>query len=239
MHEEDLTTAAVAERVVGALAAAGETLAVAESLTGGALSSAVVSVPGASSVYRGGIVAYATELKERLLAVDPAVLEASGPVDATVAVQMAMGVRWRLDAGWALSTTGVAGPDPQPGDPGGAEVGTVYLGIAGPRIAQAVRLQLTGGREEIRAEAARQALLLLGIALGVVEAVADPGDDAPDPGGDAPDTIDLDAGEPPVGPLGEEPGEPQGGYQGEYRPEHGEGATGTGNNPDVSRVPLM
>jgi nicotinamide-nucleotide amidase len=169
VDDQDLSSSAVAERIVSALVAGGETLSVAESLTGGLLAASVVSVPGASEVFTGGIVAYATEAKVRLLAVDPDALAANGPVDPTVAVQMAMGARFRLDSTWALSTTGVAGPDPQPGDPTGAAAGTVYLGIAGPRIGQAVRLQLAGDRDQIRHEAARQALLLLGVALGVVQ----------------------------------------------------------------------
>jgi nicotinamide-nucleotide amidase len=169
VDDQDLTSPAVAERIVSALVAEGETLSVAESLTGGLLASSIVSVPGASEVFTGGIVAYATDAKVRLLAVDPDALAATGPVDPTVAVQMAMGARFRLDSTWALSTTGVAGPEPQSGDPAGAAVGTVYLGIAGPRIGQAVRLQLVGERNEIRHEAARQALLLLGVALGVVQ----------------------------------------------------------------------
>ncbi|PPF80696.1 competence protein [Rathayibacter rathayi] len=105
----------------------GVDLAVAESLTGGALSSALVEVPGASAVYRGGVVSYATELKHRLLGVDARVLEARGPVDPGVALQMARGAASRLAANerltLGLATTGVAGPDPQ----GGAAVGTVFV----------------------------------------------------------------------------------------------------------------
>jgi len=200
VEQNDLTGEAVAQRVLDALVAAGETLAVAESLTGGLLAASVVSVPGASRAFRGGVVAYATDLKERLLAVDPVALESTGPVDPTVAVQMAMGARWRLDATWALSTTGVAGPDPQPSDPSGAAVGTVYLGIAGPRIGQAVMLRLEGDREQIRAEAARQALLLLGVALGVV----DPIDGQAGPGSPVPGMPATDGEQP-----GERAGEPE------------------------------
>lgn len=191
MDENDLTGEAAAQRVLESLAAAGETLAVAESLTGGLLAATVVSVPGASRAFRGGVVAYADELKERLLAVDPAVLERSGAIDETVAVQMAQGARWRLDSTWALSTTGVAGPDPQPSDPSGAEVGTVFVGIAGPRVGRAVRLQLDGDRTAIRSEAVRRALLLLARELspGGQAGTADRGDDGatadtPTPSGD-------------------------------------------------------
>jgi nicotinamide-nucleotide amidase len=107
---------------------AGRTLATAESLTGGWVGSAVTSVPGASRVYRGGVVAYATDLKHQLLGVDAALLARVGAVDAEVAGTMAEGVRDRLGADYGLSTTGVAGPDPQDGHP----PGTVWVGIATP-----------------------------------------------------------------------------------------------------------
>jgi nicotinamide-nucleotide amidase len=225
---------------VEALVAAGETLAVAESLTGGLLASALVAVPGASAVFRGGIIAYATDTKERLLAVEQAVLAANGPVDPTVATQMAMGARWRLDATWAVSTTGVAGPDPQPDDPHSSPVGTVYLGIAGPRIAQAVRLQLDGDREEIRAEASRQALLLLGIALGVVDTVEEePPSTPPEVGqdpGEAAASGETVPGSPAEGPApgGGRPAAPAGPA---VDLTAGNGALG--NNADASRVPHM
>jgi CDP-diacylglycerol--glycerol-3-phosphate 3-phosphatidyltransferase len=112
-------TLGVAQEVHELLLARGETLAVAESLTGGALAAAVVAVPGVSATFRGGVVAYATELKSELLGVDAALLAARGPVDPDVAVAMAEGVRERLGATWGLATTGVAGPDPQDGHPPG------------------------------------------------------------------------------------------------------------------------
>jgi len=114
--------------VVSALSEHGQTVAVAESLTGGMLCSALIEVPGASAVVRGAVVAYATELKHRLLDVEAGLLDRNGPVDPTVAAQMALGVRERLGADWGLATTGVAGPVPQDG----IEPGRVYVAVAGP-----------------------------------------------------------------------------------------------------------
>jgi nicotinamide-nucleotide amidase len=156
----DLGPAAVPEAahaVVARLAAAGETLAVAESLTGGLLAARVVDVPGASAVLRGAVVAYATDLKHSLLGVDGDLLAREGAVDPEVATQMAEGVRERLGATWGVATTGVAGPGPQDGRP----PGTVYLGIAGPAGSRAVGLRLAGGRAQVRALAVDAALRLL------------------------------------------------------------------------------
>nr|WP_202449200.1 CinA family protein [Streptomyces sp. SID2999] len=143
----------------------GETLAVAESLTGGLVAAEITSVPGASQVFRGSVTAYATELKHRLLGVDAALLERSGAVDPQVAAQMAAGVREALDADWGIATTGVAGPDPQDGQP----VGTVYVAVDGPLRegtssasgGKVEALRLNGGRAEIRMESVRSVLALL------------------------------------------------------------------------------
>jgi nicotinamide-nucleotide amidase len=151
--------------LVAALAGRGQTLAVAESLTGGALTAAVVDVPGVSAVLRGGVVAYATELKHLLLGVDPDLLAAQGAVHPEVARQMAGGVRARLGATWGLATTGVAGPGSQDGHP----PGTVFVAVAGPDVDRVERLLLPGGRDEVRAATVGRALLLLGVVLGVVQ----------------------------------------------------------------------
>jgi nicotinamide-nucleotide amidase len=141
-----------ARDVVGILVERRLTVAVAESLTGGLLVAELVSVPGASAVVRGGVVAYATPLKHALLGVDAGLLAQRGAVDAEVARQMAAGVRTRLavdgePAAIGLATTGVAGPDPQDGHP----VGEVWLGLAMGEEALARRLDLTGDRAAIRA----------------------------------------------------------------------------------------
>ncbi|MGH1564811.1 CinA family protein [Mumia sp. DW29H23] len=132
--------------LVDALRDAGATVAVAESLTGGAVCARLVDVPGASDVLRGAVVAYATELKASLLGVDELLLAARGPVDPEVAEAMADGVRRRLGATYGLATTGVAGPGPSDGKP----AGTVYVAVAGPDGAAARRLALDGDRAAIR-----------------------------------------------------------------------------------------
>lgn len=138
------------------------TLAVAESLTGGALVSALVSVPGASAVVLGGVVAYQTALKRSLLGVDEGLLDRHGPVHRDVAAAMATGVRDRLavdgrPADVGLATTGVAGPDPQ----GGHEPGTVFVGLAVPGAVRVVELSLTGDRQAIRNDTVSESLTLL------------------------------------------------------------------------------
>ncbi|MBN9613447.1 MAG: nicotinamide-nucleotide amidohydrolase family protein [Actinobacteria bacterium] len=147
-------------------------VAVAESLTGGLLAGELVSVPGASLAFSGGVVAYDTSLKRSLLGVDAELLARRGPVDAEVAMQMAAGVRRAcavprdprgLDepaaADIGLATTGVAGPDPDPQT--GQPAGTVWLGISSARGDRAVELRLSGDRAQIRAATVSAALTLL------------------------------------------------------------------------------
>lgn len=114
--------------VLRTLRARGQTLAVAESLTGGLLAATIVDVPGASAVFRGGLVVYATDLKATLAGVDPVLLAERGPVDPDVAAALAAGARARCGADWGLATTGVAGPTAQ----NGVAVGTVYIGLCTP-----------------------------------------------------------------------------------------------------------
>jgi nicotinamide-nucleotide amidase len=143
--------------VVAELLGRGQTLAVAESLTGGLLSAAFVAVPGVSRVFRGGLIVYSTDLKATLAGVDAELLAAKGPVDPDVALALARGARERCGADWGLATTGVAGPDAQEG----AAVGTVYVAVAGPG-AEAVRhLELDGDRVRIRTGAVDAVLALL------------------------------------------------------------------------------
>ncbi|HWU32435.1 MAG TPA: nicotinamide-nucleotide amidohydrolase family protein, partial [Marmoricola sp.] len=121
------------------LAARGETVACAESLTGGELAALLSRAPGASAVFRGGVVSYATEVKRNVLGVT-----ADHVISEECAIQMAESVRSLLGSDWGVSTTGVAGPDSQEGQP----VGTVFVGIAGPQGASAARLWLSGTRDE-------------------------------------------------------------------------------------------
>lgn len=152
----------LAAQLVSALQVRGETLATAESLTGGLLAGFVTGVPGASVVFAGGIVSYATGVKQDLLRVPPQVVEEDGVVSARCAEAMASGVRDLLGTTYALSTTGVAGPETQEGKP----VGTVYVGLAGPDGVQPVPLQLDGDRAAIREAACVAALSTLLSALG-------------------------------------------------------------------------
>jgi PncC family amidohydrolase len=147
----------LAELIVTLLTERRQTLAVAESLTGGLLAASLVEVPGASVVFRGGIVAYATDLKSALLDVPPALLERYGAVHPDVASAMAEGVRRRLDATFGVATTGVAGPDPADGQP----VGTVHIAASGQFSAVRRTLSLAGGRRSIRDQTVLQSLSLL------------------------------------------------------------------------------
>ena len=145
-----------APELLAAVGARGWTLAVAESLTGGLVSATLVDVPGASSVLRGAVVAYSTDLKATLLDVDPALLEQRGAVDPDVARAMAIGVRARLGADVGLATTGVAGPDPQDGHP----PGTVHVAVSTPDGTHVRSLRLAGDRAAVRAQSADAALAL-------------------------------------------------------------------------------
>ena len=154
-----LPGADVAERLIELLTARGLRIAVAESLTGGLVAAALTSVPGASVVVSGGIVAYDTQVKHSLLGVDAALLAREGAVHAEVARQMARGVREALavddrPADIGIATTGVAGPDWQDGK----APGTVYLGIADDRGADAIALELDGDRGAIRSATVRALL---------------------------------------------------------------------------------
>jgi nicotinamide-nucleotide amidase len=152
------------ETLLARLAARGETLAVAESLTGGLLSAAIVDVPGASATFRGGLVLYATDLKASLGGVPGPLLEAHGPVDPAVAAALAAGARERCEADWGVATTGVAGPDPLGRQP----VGRVYVAVAGPNEPVVRGLDLPGDRAAVRRGTVAAALDLLSAAVPAV-----------------------------------------------------------------------
>lgn len=147
--------------VHGLLAQLGATVAVAESLTGGMLGGALTSMPGSSATFRGGLIVYATDLKEALAGVPGPLLAAEGAVSAEVAAAMAAGARDRVGATYAVALTGVAGPDPQDGRP----PGTVYVAVAGPAGGRVRELQLPGDRAAVRAAAVDGALVMLREAL--------------------------------------------------------------------------
>jgi nicotinamide-nucleotide amidase len=154
-------TYGLAKEAIELLTTAGQTVAVAESLTGGLLAAALTSVAGASVVVRGGVVAYATELKTVLLGVPAALLSRHGPVHPEVAAAMAGGVRQRLGATYGAATTGVAGPGPAEGKP----QGTVFIAVEGPAGRAAAALQLAGDRRDVREGSVRAVLSLLVSAL--------------------------------------------------------------------------
>jgi nicotinamide-nucleotide amidase len=147
---------------VARLTATGQTVAVAESLTGGLVTAALTGVPGASAVVRGGVLAYATDLKSQVLGVDKVLLGQVGAVDPDVAEQMAAGVRSLMSATYGLATTGVAGPDQADGKP----VGTVFVAVVGPASSRVRALRLSGGRAEVRAQSVVSVLALLAQELG-------------------------------------------------------------------------
>ena len=147
-------TDATAAGVLDALVARGWTIAVAESLTGGLLVSALIDVPGASASVRGGVVAYATDVKAAVLGVDRDLLATAGAVDPAVAWQMADGVRRLLAADVGIATTGVAGPEAQDGKP----VGTVCFAVVTPESSTSGDLRLEGDRAAIRAHSVQAAI---------------------------------------------------------------------------------
>ena len=145
---------AEAARAVALARDAGLTLACAESLTGGSVCAALVDVPGASDVVKGGIVAYDVDAKRARLGVPVGVLDTQGPVSQSVAAAMARGARRVLDADVAVATTGAAGPDGHGGQP----PGTVIVAVAGPRGERVVTLHFEGDRNEVRRAAVVAAL---------------------------------------------------------------------------------
>ncbi|MEP0765461.1 MAG: competence/damage-inducible protein A [Fimbriimonadia bacterium] len=146
------------EAVIGILRERNETLACAESCTGGGLGAAITEVPGSSDVFLGGFITYSNDLKQKLLGAPEEVLQRHGAVSEECARAMASGARAATGATWALSITGIAGPT------GGTDekpVGLVFIGIAGPVGVDVVRHRFLGGREDVRRRSRQAALTLL------------------------------------------------------------------------------
>jgi nicotinamide-nucleotide amidase len=156
MNQADLA------ELVEALARRGQTVAVAESLTGGLVAATLVEVPGVSRVFRGGLIVYAADLKATLAGVPASLLDERGPVDADVALALARGAREACGADWGIGTTGVAGPEAH----AGAGVGTVFVAVAGPGAEGVRQLALAGDRAAIRAGAVAASLDLLAELVG-------------------------------------------------------------------------
>ncbi len=150
--------AELAGRLQAACVSRGLTVATAESCTGGLVAHLLTEVPGSSAYVRGGLVAYADEVKRTVLGVPADVLVAHGAVSAQVAVAMAEGARDRLGADLGVGVTGIAGPD------GGSEakpVGLVYVAAAGPGPTTVRRFLWSGNRSENKRDSARVAIEML------------------------------------------------------------------------------
>ena len=148
----------MAKRAVEALKNANKTLVTAESCTGGLLGKMLTDVAGASQVYLGGVISYAYELKEKLLGVEHDLLREKGAVCEGVAKQMALGAREKLQADFALSVTGNAGPGTDEKNP---NVGEIFVALASEKVCVCRKLNLQGSREENRIAACNAALQLL------------------------------------------------------------------------------
>ena len=156
-------------KIFETLSQQGRTLAVAESCTGGGLGAALTAIPGASTVFVGGVVAYANSVKAGLLGVSVSVLETRGAVSSETAAAMATGVKKLLGADWGVAITGIAGPGG--GDPD-RPVGTVWIGASGPEpgSTRCARHLFTGDRESGRSSSVRAALELLSRMIGEADA---------------------------------------------------------------------
>ena len=135
------------EKLRDALLARGWTISTAESCTGGLCAAALVDLPGSSTWYSGGVVAYSNAIKHELLDVQKGVLEDHGAVSEPVALAMAEGVRSRCRSSVSCSTTGIAGPG---GGTPDKPVGLVWIGIATPTGTHARRYHFSGDRLSVR-----------------------------------------------------------------------------------------
>ena len=137
---------------------AGKTLCTAESCTGGGIGAAITAIPGSSEIYKGGIISYTNEVKQKLLGINPILLKNLGAVSAPIAEAMAMGARNALNADIAVSVTGLAGPG---GDDRGNPVGLVFIGYVDEKRVTSRRFVFSGDREEVRKQAVIEAMKLI------------------------------------------------------------------------------
>ena len=150
-------------QLVEALKARAMTVSTAESCTGGLLGKSITDISGSSAVYPGGVISYCNRIKHEVLGVDQSDLDTLGPVSATVAQQMAEGVRRVIGADLGVSVTGIAGPN---SDETGRPVGLVYIGASDGLTTLIREYRFDGDRAAIRAQAAEEAAAL---ALGLLE----------------------------------------------------------------------
>ena len=141
--------------VVRRLAENKETLSTAESCTGGLIAKLITDVPGASEVFPGSIVSYSNEIKKTFLGVDEVILRDYGAVSHRVAVQMAEGVRRRMNTNWGIGVTGIAGPG---GGTPDKPVGLVYIAIASKSRTRVLKFNVDGSRDDVRNTVAKYAL---------------------------------------------------------------------------------
>jgi nicotinamide-nucleotide amidase len=157
----------LASVVLAQLLVRGQTLAVAESCTGGGLGAALAAVPGASESWLGGVIAYANAAKQELLGVPADLLARWGAVSDPVALAMAEGVRHRLGTDWAVAITGIAGPG---GGTSEKPVGLVHVAVVGPEPAaswsEGLQFDASRGRQAIQALSVGEALNRLRLSLG-------------------------------------------------------------------------
>ena len=144
----------LSETIVKMLTLRGETISTAESITGGLIGGAITGVPGSSEVFLGGVISYSNQMKKDELGITAADIKKVGVVSEAIAVAMALAIQKRTKSTWAISSTGVAGPGPVDGIP----AGTVWIAIAGPKIAQGIELSIAGKREIVRLGAVESAL---------------------------------------------------------------------------------
>lgn len=153
----------LASKVIKTLRERSLHIAVAESITGGLIGATLTTVPGASKIYLGGVVSYATRLKSALLGVPDDIMREHTVVSEEVAIEMAVGLQNRTNADWVIAVTGVAGPDPQDGH----EPGEVWICVLGPRIPslpqlrQVERFDFEGDRDSVRLQTVDAALEML------------------------------------------------------------------------------
>ncbi len=155
LADEALSAPSIAESLVRDFTARGQTLATAESCTGGAIGARITDVPGSSSVYVGGTVVYSDRAKVARLGIDPALLAENGAVSEPVARALAEGARERFSATVAVAVTGVAGPG---GGTPEKPVGTVWLAAAGPGFTETGCHRFRGDRGMVRERTINKAL---------------------------------------------------------------------------------